>query len=239
MQLFVVRHGESANNALTDLSQRSMDPKLTENGERQIVHAAQFIADGRHLTPGERAAGGPYIDHLYCSPMWRCLRTVQPIGEATGLAPEVWVDIHESGGIFLDHGGDRGIVGYPGMTRTEMLNEFPGYTLSEQVSDQGWWNRGMEPLHLCHGRAMGVVSTLQSWARADHDAGKPRRIALVSHGGFMHSFLMALGLGLPGNGLSFFHNNTAIDRVDIDAHGHVHVTYVNRVTHLPDELITS
>ena len=141
MQLFVVRHGESANNALTDLSQRSMDPKLTENGERQIVHAAQFIADGRHLTPGERAAGGPYIDHLYCSPMWRCLRTVQPIGEATGLAPEVWVDIHESGGIFLDHGGDRGIVGYPGMTRTEMLNEFPGYTLSEQVSDQGFIDR--------------------------------------------------------------------------------------------------
>ena len=170
--------------------------------------------------------------------MWRCLRTARPIGEQTGLRPEVWVDIHESGGIYLDHGPERGVVGYPGMTRGEMLAEFPDYILPPGVGDDGWWNRGFEEVHLCHGRAMGVVDVLQGWAREDHDAGKPRRIALVSHGGFMHSFLMALGLGLPGNGLSFFHNNTAIDRVDVDADGHIDVVYVNRITHLPDELVT-
>ncbi len=239
MQLFVVRHGESANNALTDVSKRSKDPKLTENGEQQIVHAGRFIAEGGHLTPKERAGGGPFVDHIYCSPMWRCLRTAQPIGEATGLTPEVWVDIHESGGIFLDHGENGGVVGYPGMTRAEMLAEFSGYALPDRVSDEGWWRGGMEEVHLCHGRAMGVAAALKKRAGEDHEAGKPQRIALVSHGGFMHSFLMALGLGLPGNGMSFFHNNTAIDRIDIDAQGHVHVTYINRVTHLPDDLITS
>ena len=238
MQLFVVRHGESANNALTDVSKRSRDPKLTQNGEEQIVHAAQFLAAGRHLTPEERRGGGPYLDNIFCSPMWRCMRTAQPIGEATGLTPEVWVDIHESGGIYLDHGTEGGVVGYSGMTLQEMHSEFPGYEIPEGVSDQGWWNRGFEEVHLCHGRAMGVVAVLQRWAGQDHAAGRPRRLALVSHGGFMHSFLMALGLGLPGNGLSFYHNNTAIDRIDVDAEGHLHVVYVNRVTHLPDVLIT-
>ena len=198
MQLFIVRHGESGNNALIDVSRRSKDPKLTEKGEQQIVHAARFVASGLHLTPAERADGGAFLDHIYCSPMWRCLRTARPIGEQTGLRPEVWVDIHESGGIYLDHGPERGVVGYPGMTRGEMLAEFPDYILPPGVGDDGWWNRGFEEVHLCHGRAMGVVDVLQGWAREDHDAGKPRRIALVSHGGFIHSFLMALGLGLPG-----------------------------------------
>ena len=239
MQLFIVRHGESGNNALVDSSKRTKDPKLTEKGEEQIVHVGRFMAAGGHLSAAERAAGDPVLDKLYCSPMWRCLRTAQPIGEETGLVPEVWIDIHESGGIYLDHGDERGVVGYPGMTRSEIIAEFSGYLLPEGVTEEGWWCGGFERSHLCHARAMGVVEQLRSWAQEDHLAGRRRRLALVSHGGFMHSFLMALGMGLPGNGIAFHHDNTAIDRVEFDAKGNVKVLYVNRVTHLPGELVSS
>ena len=35
MDLFLIRHGESANNALTDISQRVADPELTAKGREQ------------------------------------------------------------------------------------------------------------------------------------------------------------------------------------------------------------
>ena len=86
------------------------------------------------------------IERLFCSAMHRSLQTAKPVSAALGLDPEVWVDIHESGGIFLNHYDERGIVGYPGMTREEIAEEFPNYLLPEEITDHGWWDvrNGME-----------------------------------------------------------------------------------------------
>ena len=108
MDLFLIRHGESFNNALEDASLRVADPEWTEKGTAQIARVAEFIGAGLHLYPGERDDGRPGLDRLYCSAMIRACHTAQPIGRALGLAPEVWLDIHEIGGNYLDHGGDRG-----------------------------------------------------------------------------------------------------------------------------------
>ena len=234
MELFIIRHGQSINNALPEehLSQRHKDPALTEIGEKQAECVAPFLAAGRHLTPGERAAGGRRFDELYCSPMLRAMQTAEPIARELGMAPEVWVDIHESGGIYLDHGGEGGVVGYPGQTRKEMQERFPGYELPMEVGEQGWWHHGLEEQHWCHGRAIGVASALLERASED------RRIGLVSHGGFMDALLKALGRQLPGNGLHYAHHNTAITRVGFAPQGRINIHYMNRVDHLPTELLT-
>ncbi len=232
MEIFIIRHGQSANNALTDITRRSKDPLLTEIGKKQAEIVGPFLAQGRHLNLAERQNGRPFLDHLYCSPMIRCLQTARPIGQALGLVPEVWVDIHEQGGIFLDHGGERGVMGYPGQTRSQILEEFPDYVLPDQVGAEGWWNKGFEEIHLCHGRAIGVAHALHQ------RAGEERRIGLVSHGGFIDALLKALGRQLPGDGLHYDHYNTAITRVHLAPEGRVAVKYMNQVDHLPDGLVT-
>ncbi len=138
MELFIIRHAESGNNALGDNRDRVVDPPITELGQRQSEILAQHLATGytQDLIPGAApgsarafARKGYGITSLYCSPMLRSLQTADSIKEALGLIPRVWVEIHERGGMFLEHGAGRGSVGYPGMTRSEILAKYPDYQL--------------------------------------------------------------------------------------------------------------
>jgi len=142
MELYIVRHAQSINNALANHWDRVCDPPLTELGRRQAEILAHHLATGKSPIPWEADRRGYGITRLYCSPMWRALQTAQPVGQALGLAPEVWIDIHEHGGIYLDHGEAGGTVGYSGKTRSEILAEFPNYTLPEAISERGWWHQG-------------------------------------------------------------------------------------------------
>ena len=241
MELFIIRHGQSGNNALEDVTKRSKDPLLTEIGEQQAECVGPYLGAGQHLDVAERQNGRPFLDRLYCSPMIRTLQTARPIGRTLGLAPEVWVDIHEQGGIFLDHGEGRGVVGYSGLTRSQILEQFPDYVLPDEVGEDGWWNRGFEEIHVCHGRAIQVARILEE------RAGENIRIGLVTHGGFINSLLKALENQLPGTGVYYPHNNTAITRISFppeawegsgNAGARLVVRYMNRVEHLSEELIT-
>ena len=62
MDLFLIRHGESFNNALEDASLRVADPELTDKGTAQIARVAEFVGAGLHLYPGERDDGRPGLD---------------------------------------------------------------------------------------------------------------------------------------------------------------------------------
>ena len=86
MELFLIRHGQSTNNALEDWTQRVEDPLLTESGLRQAEHTAAHLAAGLHLHPSNRAARRPLLDRLYCSPMIRAMQTAQTIGRSLGVA---------------------------------------------------------------------------------------------------------------------------------------------------------
>jgi 2,3-bisphosphoglycerate-dependent phosphoglycerate mutase/probable phosphoglycerate mutase len=166
--------------------------------------------------------------------MHRSLLTAKPIAKALGLAPEVWIDIHEHGGIFLDHGGHRGVIGYPGRTRSEIMAEFPDYVLSNDITEAGWWacERGMEDWPSCMGRAIKVATTLREWAASG------RNVAIITHGGFMNVLLKALTNQLPANHVYYHHFNTAITRVDFRSDGAINLRYVNRFDHLPPDLIS-
>jgi len=241
MQLYIIRHAQSTNNALIDQRDRVCDPPLTELGEQQAALVAQHLAGGINLelsmgvseeATSSRIRRGYGLTRLYCSAMGRALKTAQPISQATGLIPEVWVDIHEHGGIFLDHGEAGGLVGYPGKTRLEILAEFPNYILPESITEQGWWNQGYEDRAACHARAMRVARQLYEWADS-HE-----RIGLVTHGGFIDSLIKALLNQLPGRHIFYNHNNSAISRIDFGPDERLKLRYLNRIDHLPPELVT-
>jgi 2,3-bisphosphoglycerate-dependent phosphoglycerate mutase len=251
MELYIIRHAQSTNNVLADQRDRVEDPPLTAIGERQADLLAEHLAGGWQpitwapvpVPPGVPTQGnrrGYGLTRLLCSPMLRSMQTAQPVARSLGLTPEVWIDIHEQGGMFLEEGDadERVAVGKTGLVRTEMQARFPDYLLPDAITECGWYTAGYEEWDLCHLRAARVATTLRTWAA---DGGE--QVAIVSHGGFADALLKALLHGGPahnGHGPKFFylHFNTAIDRIDFDAEGRLRVAYLNRVEHLPADLLS-
>jgi broad specificity phosphatase PhoE len=243
MQLYIIRHAQSTNNALTDQKDRTYDPPLTDLGHRQAQAVADFLANGlpldERLFSGNNLNGstprGFGITRLYCSPMLRTLQTAQPISAALGLAPEVWVDIHEHGGLFLEYADERGVVGFPGLTRSQIAEQFSHYLLPDAITEQGWWNpaHGMESDEASIERAVKVAAALRQ------QAASQERIAVVTHGTFANHLIKAIFDQLPGRNLYYYHYNTAISRIDFYSDGGLALAYLNRVDHLRPELISA
>jgi 2,3-bisphosphoglycerate-dependent phosphoglycerate mutase len=233
MELIIIRHAQSTNNTLADPRDRDRDAPLTELGTRQAQIVAQHLATGTSRVPWKSDQRGYGITRLYCSPMWRSLQTTQFIGQALGLAPEVWVDVHEHGGIYLDQGEEEGLVGYPGKTRQEILAEFPHYVLPEGITEQGWWNQGYEDVTALRERAIRVAEELRKRAIEEEE-----RIAVVSHAGFINALLKALLNQWPIYHFWYHHYNAAISRIDFHSDDHLEVQFLNRVDHLPPEMVS-
>lgn len=241
MELYLIRHAQSTHNAMVDQLDREYDPPLTELGKRQAEFVARHLANGANPGPTAGTSAEILDSHhqdvynitrLYCSPMWRALQTAQPIGQALGLRPEVWIDIHEQGGMYLDYGEAGGIVGQPGKTRQEILAEFPNYVLPEGITERGWWSGGYEDRPTCNRRAIKVAEVLRQ--RAASNEG----IAIVSHGTFSDALLKAVLNLSPGRHFFYHHCNTAISRIVFHGDGRVDVRYLNLVAHLPPGLIS-
>ncbi len=250
MRVLLIRHGQSGNNVLAEtdghdyekyMATRTHDPLLSAIGERQAeLLAEHFVALSKRL-----AAAGPSkvwmmhdlpIDTLYVSPMVRALQTALPLSRALGLTPQVWVNIHEHGGLFTGSPTHNNIVATPGITAPEIVERFPGYAVGEGVGDDGWWYGGYEELDVCYTRACGVAERL----RAKAEATPAICIALVTHGTFLDALLHALLMPdskFDGR-MHFSSLNTAVSRVDFLTDGRVALRYLNRVDHLPLELVT-
>ncbi|MCY3575382.1 MAG: histidine phosphatase family protein [Chloroflexi bacterium] len=223
MQVYLIRHAQSENNALTAdaVHRRKVDPGLTELGYQQRERLADWLGN-------QAAAGEIDIGQLYTSAMARSLLTSQPLGEALGLRPAIWLDIHEKGGLFARQNGQ--VSGFGGMTRAAIRQAFPRAQLTEAVTESGWYDTtlGMEPETHSHYRALKVAGELRR--RADSQAVA----ALVSHAGFLDVLIKALFDQLPSRAhtMRYYHNNTAITRIDIER-GQTVMHYLNRVDHLP------
>lgn len=229
MQLYFIRHGQSANNALWDATGasvgRSDDPELTGMGKQQAALLAHYLSQG-----GNRFG----ITHLYTSLMTRSIETALMTSEAIGVKLHSWEDLHESGGIYAD--GEDGIpVGIPGKTRDHFIAAYPGLVLPDALYEAGWWNRPYESIEAVPLRAKRFLDDLL----AKH-GGTKDVVAVVSHGNFYRHFLAAV-LQLPdASSVWFGMNNTAISHIifPVDSEVDVIVQYQNRVDHLPAELIT-
>jgi len=238
MILYIIRHAQSTNNALDDESNRVCDPELSELGRQQAELLARHLAGGagpefergRLVVPNGAGYG---IARLFVSPMRRALQTARPVARALGLTPEVWVDLHEHGGIFLDHGPEVGYVGYPGLSRAEMQAILPGCMLPDGVTERGWWWGAREDRPACEARAARVAATLRQWA-----AAMDERIALISHGDLIDALIRALLQPMPAQGCYFLHANTAISLLELRPDGRIRVDYLNRTDHLPQGMIS-
>lgn len=241
-ELYLIRHGQSQNNAFAAEykasaaeTPRTSDPSLTSTGHDQAECVARYLAeesDKTDVRDGTVVQDGHGVTRLYTSAMLRALQTTRPIATALGLTPEVWLDVHEEGGIWLDEGDGRGAIGYPGMARGEIEARFPGFVLPDSITDAGWWNRPFEPrADLVH-RAAGVANDLRRLVRSQGS-----RTAIVSHGTFISLLIQHLLLGRYVPEIRFGNHNTGISRIDFEG-GAVLLRYLNRIDHLPPQLVT-
>jgi len=240
MQLYYIRHAQSVNNRLWQTTGssvgRSEDPGLTELGSQQARFLANFLCKENQTLPlndnQQQNVSGFGITHLYSSLMMRSLQTGTEVARALGISMHGWVDLHETGGIYLDDEETGQRVGQAGKDRTELLDAFPELVLPESVGIGGWWNRPFEEREDRLPRAQRVVADLLAW-----HGDTPDRVALIGHGGFFNYFMAALLKLTERRDFWFAMNNVAITRIDVNADGIV-VTYLNRLDFLPPELIT-
>jgi len=242
MELYIIRHAQSTNNALADQRDRVCDPRLTELGRRQAHILAQHLANGANREPNQPGPNpanhnvhngrGYGITRLYCSPMWRALQTARPVGQALGLTPEVWTDIHECGGVYLDHGEAGGLMGHSGITRSELLAAFPDYIVPPAITDEGWWHDGHEESAEWEARATHVAKILNNLVTSEE------RIAIITHGGFANALLKSLLGWSSAQRIFYHHDNASISLVEFRDDGRLTVRYLNRTDHLPLEMLS-
>ena len=243
MRLYFIRHGQSSNNALYDLTQsnlgRDEDPELSEIGRRQVTYLAQFLSQGasgpasennKSWDPQNRCGFG--LTHLYTSPMVRAVATGTVVAQALQLPLRMWKELHEGGGIFLEDITGQVRTGLPGKNRTYFENHYPRLILPENLGPEGWWNRPFEEESDRRERASSVLHDLLA-RHADTDDS----VAFFSHGGFYNYFMTTvLGLTKP-DGVWFSINNAGITRIDFRS-GEKQLVYQNRLDFLPSELVT-
>jgi 2,3-bisphosphoglycerate-dependent phosphoglycerate mutase len=240
MQLYFIRHAQSANNALWDATGgnqgRSEDPEITALGHKQAALLAQALRQedlhAPSTTPDFQNRGGFRLTHLYTSLMLRSVMTGTLVAEALGLPLIAWKDVHENGGIYLDDPASGTQVGLPGKSRSYFMTHYPGLCLPDELGEEGWWNRPYEAVEERNQRASRFLEELLC-RHGDSDD----RVGVISHGAFYNRLLGELLHSSSREGLWFILNNCAITRIDF-REDEVALVYANRADFLPADLIT-
>ncbi len=202
MQIYFIRHAESTNNHLLyfnkPLDGHVADPALSELGERQAQALGNFLRKNRQEFD---------FDRIYISP---CLRTLQTAAAFTPLYPDVpkivWPDIHDYGGCTRIDPLTKQRSAHPGMRRSEIQTQFPGYQLDDAITEDGWYFLpGYEPHETAMARAHRVKQSV-----IDQFGDTDEKIAFVSHWDF-HIFFANAILGLDGTN----HTRVAISNTGI------------------------
>ena len=162
--------------------------------------------------------------------MLRTLQTAQIIGGILDLAPHVFVGLHEWAGVW-QFPGKQGSAQLYGLTRGEISAMFPGFVLSGEVTDRGWWfydwdgDRAM--LDLARRNALSFIRYLET-----HHVEPEQRVAAILHGGSGSSLVGAL-FSVPQDVkyARFTHANTGISRVSITPQRR-QLRFLNRTDHL-------
>ncbi len=226
MELFLIRHGQSANNA-NPLVERHQDPPLTDIGAQQAARLAKW-------------ASSLQLTRIIASPFLRALHTAEELRRATGVPAEVWVEIHEQGGCctgpdpMADLLSDR-YQGRPGMSDAEIRALYPDFQLPPDIDHRGWWrSRPFESVADARLRVAAVIErTKQEFGHTDE------RIALVFHG-----MLKCLVLDSMFGGYVLENDdiivpfNTSVTKVVITPQG-TQLGFYNAVEHLTEELLTA
>ena len=213
MPVLLIRHAQSVNNSLPE-EQRSDDPGLTELGREQSRRLAARLV-------------GWQPERLLTSAFRRTLETTAAVAEATGLQPEVVVDLHEQGG--CQAGASPEVYeGRPGLTRDEIVDQFGDWVLPESIDEEGWWKcRRWERPDEAEERARRVAADL-----VGRFGDLQTKVAVVTHGMFKPILVSAL-LGRPFIGNEWLGDlyNTSVTQLSLSAAG-VTLRSYNDTSHL-------
>ena len=165
MKLYIIRHGQSKDNAEAI---QFGDRGLTQLGVQQALATAEALTD----IP---------IDTLYVSPTRRTLETACILSKALPLTPIVRADICERNWLYDE----------PGLSSREMAELCAGLCVGPEFApDSGWArDRNVESGDELYQRAQSVLLSL----RAEHPNGSGT-VALVTHAQFS-GYLISVALG--------------------------------------------
>ncbi|MGB7343413.1 MAG: histidine phosphatase family protein [Pirellulaceae bacterium] len=226
MQLYLIRHAESENNAKPPYK-RVEDPGLTAIGRLQAQHLARWI---NTLT----------VDALICSPFRRTLQTTQHlIAPAVGLSSlpplQVWHDVFERGGCFRGHGPDA-TQGGQGFCRTEIIRAMSQtgveLKIDDTIGDVGWWNEkpretddeAIERARRLHQRIRSIYGETEN------------SVVIITHADFKAILLKELLRGVLDTDRLGLLRNTGITKLQF-ADNQWRLEWLNSVSHLPAALI--
>ena len=246
MRLYLIRHAESANNAVygtdDEVSSHKPDPEITETGHQQgkLLGAHLMAANVEpRQHPYETTDSKNYnLTHVYCSLMTRSLLTAAYISEAIGIPTTVLHDIFEKKGLYEinQHGEEIGVAG-PG--RSYFVKRFPNVNLPIGLSEAGWWNRPVESDEDFLQRVSASMDSI-----IQKHGGSNDKVAMVVHGDYIDQCINQL-LGVKRHEQNYQSawvsnwalHNTSISRIDI-VDGSRTVVYLNRIDHLTPDLVT-
>jgi broad specificity phosphatase PhoE len=204
MILHVVRHAESLGNVSRSTQ---IDCELSELGHGQVAAVAQELA----------RVG---VDRVLSSPYRRTLTTAYGIAQATGAPVEVLPLLHE-------HHPSAFPQDWPLMTRSELIVNFPGLVLPDDLGDRDW-HRPPETDAQVLQRAASMLEDIER-----RFAQTSQRLVLVSHGSPCWKILAAF-MGVPDCARAEVSiGNASITTLEIVG-AKRYVRCVNRTDHLRD-----
>jgi broad specificity phosphatase PhoE len=248
VQIVLVRHGQSTNNAqhaealaagltagsgegqaaahVRDYPGRVPDPALSVLGVRQARALASAVVD-------RRIAFAP--THLYASATMRAVQTAQPLAEVTGLPVVVHPDAHEVGGIHLFDPQTRTRQARPGATLQELREHCPSVHAIPGLFDSPDqpWHGGIETEDE---QALPRAKRFLAWLVQAHRRGDV--VLVVSHQYFAQ-FVVAAAFGRARPPWRRFRlDNTGHLSLRLDA-GSAFLDWVNRLDHLDPTEVTN
>ncbi|CBZ50024.1 putative phosphoglycerate mutase family protein [Neospora caninum Liverpool] len=177
---------------------KKMEPTETERRKDEQGHKA----DGRRKGSGGgdgRKEGGRR-QRVIVSPLLRTILTALPLLDNLNLKRSDCVldpDLYEVGGLYKvcrSAGGEPpACVAYPGCTKREYEERFPGRLCAPEGIENGWYNpeRGKEGLAEARARAHRVAESFWRMAETAEAEGL-RTVVVVSHAHFLELLMKAL-----------------------------------------------
>lgn len=208
MQIYLVRHGQSQNNAG---GASAHNVPLTDLGHEQVRRAAEALADQEKF------------EALYCSPLKRALQSAATLHARLGLAPYAHPGFSETGFSW----------GELDATREELQADYPDFILDESITSSGWAPAAHETEDESYERAGELIRWL-STRHPEPDA----RILVVTHGRFGSILMGYMVGTRPCGYSRFSQHNAGISRLDIITNGESKLRFLNATTHLPAEMLT-
>ena len=202
------------------------------------------------IAVGEYLESFPNLEMLFVSPTLRTLQTARPLVERLGgreVRPEVWLDLHEEGGVFNgtrdDHlqnkTCDKIVHGLKIDEFSEHLGSIP-VVKGVSGNSNGWWRGGFESP--CDAEVRGLELMVKFWEISDFLIKDKKllnpTVVVVSHGLLMDRISRNfLGRTTSRDNTPFFTHNCGINIFHLYPNTRaVAVACLNSNLHIPPSL---